>query len=84
MENDNSPEPKLLDDELLQNVAGGMIPSHADSDSFNAIRKAPYLCPTCGGMIYFSSWLRYHCVMCEESWYDASALIPNADIEQCK
>lgn len=76
MGNAESRKARAIDDRLLQNATGGVLRSYSGG-GFGETSIVPYVCPACGGAIRFSSWLRYHCVSCDESWYDASALVPN-------
>ena len=73
-----------LDDEELEDVAGGSFYLNGEGELFRYTggrsdedRGQAYLCPHCGRPLTFSPWLRYTCEVCDASWATRLELVPN-------
>lgn len=65
-----------LSDEALGSVAGGAT-LHMDGDRYYAYVgstsdedwNASYLCPNCGNPVAYTGWGKFHCDVCDETWW---------------
>lgn len=80
-----------LEDDQLDGVMGGKKELDYNGKHYRYEgRKIPesgyeedwgrsYLCPNCGQPLRYSTWSRYRCDLCDDSWYWESNLIPNIE-----
>lgn len=73
-----------LDDSSLAGVSGGRFVAEQNGRYYRYEGAGPsedwsgcYLCPNCGHPLSWGIWQRYHCDVCDESWYWEDKLVVN-------